>query len=144
VIEFDEIKKPVILFDGVCNLCSGVVQFIIKHDPKKQFRFASLQSKFGEEVMKHFGLPVNQYNSFILLKDGKIYTRSAGALKVAKKLKGLYPLLYAFIIVPRFIRDAVYNLVARKRYKWFGKKEICWIPTPELKNLFIDSDESLK
>ena len=134
-----EQSRLVILFDGVCNLCSGVVQFIIKHDSKKQFRFASLQSKFGEDVMKHFGLPIDQFNSFILLENGKIYTRSTGALKVAKKLNGLYPLLYAFIVVPRFIRDAIYNLVAGKRYKWFGKKEACWIPTPELKNLFIDS-----
>ena len=139
-----EQSHPVILFDGVCNLCSGVVQFIIKHDPKKQFRFASLQSKFGEEVMKRFGLPIDQYNSFILIENKKIYTRSTGALKVAKKLNGLYPLMYAFIIVPRFIRDAVYNLVAQKRYKWFGKKETCWIPAPELKNLFIDSDELFK
>jgi predicted DCC family thiol-disulfide oxidoreductase YuxK len=139
-----EQSHPVILFDGVCNLCSGVVQFINKHDAKKQFRFASLQSKFGEEVMKHFRLPIDQFNSFILFENKKIYTRSTGALKVAKKLNGLYPLLYGFIIVPRFIRDAVYNLVARKRYQWFGKKETCWIPTPELKNLFIDSDESLK
>jgi predicted DCC family thiol-disulfide oxidoreductase YuxK len=133
-----ERSHPVILFDGVCNLCSGAVQFIIKHDRKKLFRFASLQSKFGEEVMKHFGLPVDQYNSFILLEKEKIYTRSKGALKVAKKLNGLYFLLYASIIVPRFIRDAVYNFIARKRYNWFGKKETCWIPTPELKNLFIE------
>jgi len=133
-----ERSHPVILFDGVCNLCSGAVQFIIKHDRKKLFRFASLQSKFGEEVMKHFDLPVDQYNSFILLEKEKIYTRSKGALKVAKKLNGLYFLLYAFIIVPRFIRDAVYNFIARKRYNWFGKKETCWIPTPELKNLFIE------
>src|SRR5689334_17072514 len=100
-----ERSHPVILFDGVCNLCSGAVQFIIKHDRKKLFRFASLQSKFGEEVMKHFDLPVDQYNSFILLEKEKIYTRSKGALKVAKKLNGLCFLLYAFIIVPRFIRD---------------------------------------
>ena len=133
-----ERSHPVILFDGVCNLCSGAVQFIIKHDRKKLFRFASLQSKFGEEVMKHFDLPVDQYNSFILLEKEKIYTRSKGALKVAKKLNGLYFLLYASIIVPRFIRDAVYNFIARKRYNWFGKKETCWIPTPELKNLFIE------
>jgi predicted DCC family thiol-disulfide oxidoreductase YuxK len=133
-----ERSHPVILFDGVCNLCSGAVQFIIKHDRKKLFRFASLQSKFGEEVMKHFGLPINQYNSFILLEDGKIYTCSTGALKVAKRLKGLWSLSYCFIAIPRFIRDSVYNLIARKRYNWFGKKETCWISTPELKNLFIE------
>jgi len=133
-----EQTHPVILFDGICNLCSGAVQFIIKHDPKKHFRFASLQSKFGEEVMKHFGLPVNQFNSFILLENGKIYTRSTAALKVAKKLKGAWSLAYGFVIIPYFIRDAVYNLIARNRYKWFGKKEECWIPTSELKSLFLE------
>ncbi len=134
-----EIKNPVILFDGVCNLCSIIVQFIIKHDPKHQFRFASLQSEFGQKLMKHFGLPVDQFHSFILFEDGKIYTRSSGALRVAKKLKGLWPLLYGFIIIPPFLRNAVYNFIARNRYKWFGKKEECWIPTPELKALFIDA-----
>ena len=132
-----ERSNPIILFDGVCNLCSNVVQFIIKHDPEKKFRFASLQSKFGEEVMKYFGLPADQFNSFILLEKGKIYTRSTGALKVAKRLKGIWSLSYGFIILPRFIRDSVYNLIARKRYKWFGKKETCWIPTPELRSLFL-------
>jgi predicted DCC family thiol-disulfide oxidoreductase YuxK len=138
VTELDEIKNPVILFDGVCNLCSGAVRFVIKHDPKKQFRFASLQSRFGEDVLEHFGLPLDQFNSFILLENGKIYTRSTGALRVAKRLKGSYSLLFAFVIVPGFIRDAIYNLISRKRYKWFGKKEECWVPTPELSNLFIE------
>jgi predicted DCC family thiol-disulfide oxidoreductase YuxK len=138
MLNSNDIRHSIILFDGVCNLCSGAVQFIIRHDSKKQFRFASLQSRFGEDVMKRFGLPVNQFNSFILLENGEIYTRSTAALKVAKKLKGAWSLAYCFIIVPRFIRDAVYNLVARNRYKWFGKKEECWIPTPELKSLFWD------
>ncbi|HXL54717.1 MAG TPA: thiol-disulfide oxidoreductase DCC family protein [Chitinophagaceae bacterium] len=137
--DLKEIKNPVILFDGVCNLCSGFVQFIIKHDPRHQFRFASLQSEFGKKVMQYFGLPVDQFNSFILLEDGKIYTRSTGALRVAKKLNRSWSLLYSFIVIPRFIRDSVYNFIARKRYKWFGKKEECWIPTPELKSLFLDA-----
>jgi len=136
--EWSEINNPVVLFDGVCNLCSGAVQFIIKHDPEKQFRFASLQSKFGEEVMKHFNLPIDQFNSFILLENEKIYTRSTAALKVSKKLTGIWSFAYGFIIIPRFIRDAVYNLIARRRYKWFGKKNECWIPTPELRSLFLD------
>ncbi|CAN5612211.1 thiol-disulfide oxidoreductase DCC family protein [soil metagenome] len=133
-----EVEHPVILFDGMCNLCSGSVQFVIKHDPKRQFRFASLQSKFGQEVMRNFGLPQDELNSFILLEDEKIYTKSTGALRVTKKLNGLWPLLYAFIIIPSFIRDAVYSYIAQHRYKWFGKKEACWIPTPELKKLFLD------
>jgi predicted DCC family thiol-disulfide oxidoreductase YuxK len=133
-----EAEHPVILFDGVCNLCSSSVQFVIKHDPKRQFRFASLQSKYGQRVMKKFGLPENELNSFILLENEKIYTRSTGALRVTKKLSGLWPLLYGFMIIPPFIRNAVYSYIAHHRYKWFGKKEACWIPTPELKQLFLD------
>ena len=133
-----DIANPVILFDGICNLCSGSVQFIIKHDSKRQFRYASLQSDFGRQIMQHFGLPANELNSFILLEDEKIYTKSTGALRVAKKLNGLWPVLYAFIIVPPFVRNAVYSFIAKNRYKWFGKKEACWLPTPELKSLFLD------
>ncbi|QEC67021.1 DUF393 domain-containing protein [Panacibacter ginsenosidivorans] len=133
-----EADHPVILFDGVCNLCSSSVQFVIKHDPKRQFRYASLQSDYGQRVLKKFGLPENELNSFILLENEKIYTRSAGALRVTKKLSGLWPLLYGFIIVPPFIRNAVYTYIAQHRYKWFGKKEVCWVPTTELKQLFLN------
>lgn len=129
---------PVILFDGLCNLCSSSVQFVIKHDPQRQFRFASLQSKFGRKVTEHFDLHTDELNSFILLERKKIYTKSTGALRVTKKLNGLWPLLYSFIIIPSFIRNAVYSYIARHRYKWFGKKEACWLPTPELRRLFFD------
>jgi predicted DCC family thiol-disulfide oxidoreductase YuxK len=131
------IRQPVILFDGVCNLCSGAVQFIIKRDKKDVFRFASLQSSFGQSVLKKYKLPSHELSSVILVENDIIYTRSTGALKVAKQLSGGWPLLYMFIIVPRFIRDAVYNYVAKNRYKWFGKKQECWLPTPALKNKFI-------
>jgi predicted DCC family thiol-disulfide oxidoreductase YuxK len=135
-----EQSHPVIFFDGICNLCTGAVQFIIKHDPKHRFRFASLQSEFGQKIINQFKIaPGESMNSFILFCKGKIYSRSTGALCVARKLKGLWPLLYGFIILPGFIRNAVYNFIARNRYKWFGKKEECWIPTPELKGLFIDT-----
>ncbi len=136
--DLEKISNPVVLFDGVCNLCSSTVQFIVKHDKKKQFRFASLQSPFGQEVMKHFGLNTTELNSFILLENNKIYTRSSGALRVAKKLDGLYGWLYAFIIVPPFIRNGVYNYIAKHRYKWYGKKDACWVPTPVLRSLFWD------
>lgn len=132
-------EHPVILFDGVCNLCSSSVQYVIKHDPMHIFRFASLQSPFGQKILAMHNLPSNTYNSFILFANNKIYTRSTAALVVAKDLKGFIKLLYAFIIVPRFIRDAVYNFIAKNRYKWFGKKNDCWIPTKELKNLFLDT-----
>ncbi|HRH51587.1 MAG TPA: thiol-disulfide oxidoreductase DCC family protein [Panacibacter sp.] len=139
MVELNELKNPVVLFDGVCNLCSTSVQFIIKHDPKKTFRYASLQSDFGQQVLKQFGLPADELNSFILLEEGKIYTKSSGALRVTKKLNKLWPVLYGFIIVPPFIRNAVYSWVAHNRYKWFGKKEACWLPTPELRKLFLDN-----
>ena len=131
-------KHPVILFDGVCNLCSSSVQYIIKHDPGKIFRFASLQSTFGQNILSAYHLPVSNYNSFILVNNNDIYTRSTAALLVAKELKGFIKLLYVCIIIPKFIRDAVYNIIAKNRYNWFGKKNECWIPTPELKSLFID------
>jgi len=131
-----QFTNPVILFDGVCNLCNSSVLFVIKHDPKKQFRFASIQGDYGQQVLKQFQLPPDSLNSFILLKDNQIYTHSTGALKVAKQLSGPWPLLYAFIIVPPFIRNAVYQFIANNRYKWFGKKEQCMVPSPALKELF--------
>lgn len=135
-MEISSNTNPVILFDGVCNLCNSSVQFVIKHDPKRQFRFASIQGDYGQQVLKLFHLPPDSLNSFILLKDNQIYTHSTGALKVAKQLSGAWPLLYAFIIIPAFIRNAVYQFIANNRYKWFGKKESCAIPSPELKSLF--------
>src|SRR4030095_10350190 len=131
-------EHPVILFDGVCNLCTGSVQYVIKHDPKRIFRFASLQSNFGEKVLRQYNLPVDTFNSFLLLNKDRIYTRSTAALLVARRLKGISKLLYGFIIIPKFIRDWVYDLIAKHRYKWFGKKNECWIPTPELKALFME------
>jgi len=134
------VKKdnPIVLFDGVCNLCNRAVQFIIKRDKKKQFRFASLQGKAGNELLKKFDLPANVFNSFILFEEGKVYTRSTAALRIAKKLPGGWKLLYGLMILPRFIRNAVYNVIAKNRYKWFGKRNECMIPTPELKERFLD------
>jgi predicted DCC family thiol-disulfide oxidoreductase YuxK len=134
----NNLSHPVILFDGICNLCNASVQYVIKHDKKRLFRFASLQSSFGEKVLKENNLPHNTFNSFILLDKNKIYSRSTAALLVAKKLSGIVKLLYAFIIVPKFIRDFIYNVIAKNRYKWFGKQETCWFPTPELKSLFFE------
>jgi predicted DCC family thiol-disulfide oxidoreductase YuxK len=129
--------KPVILFDGVCNLCNSSVQFILKRDKENKFRFASLQSTYGQNLLKQFNLPADQFNSFILYQDGEIYTRSTGALMMFSQLKG-WKWTKIFKAVPRFIRDAVYNLIANNRYKWFGKKNECWLPTPDLKNRFLD------
>ncbi len=130
--------NPVILFDGVCNLCNSSVEKIIAADPKKQFRFASLQGKFGQEVLQKFQLPPQELNSFILLENNQIFTKSTGALKVARKLSGAWPFLYAFIVVPQFLRDGIYNIIARNRYKWFGKKESCMVPHAALQELFYN------
>ena len=138
MVDLPTIPHPIIFFDGICNLCTGAVQFVIKHDPTHRFRFASLQSEVGQQLLKQYNLPADEFGSFILLEKGKVYTRSSAALRVSKKLTGLWPVLYAFMIVPAFIRNGVYNWIAKNRYQWFGKKEECWIPTPELNNLFIN------
>ena len=126
-----------ILFDGVCNLCSNSVQFIIKRDQEKKFLFASLQSNYGQELLKKYNLPTNTFNSFILYENEKLLTRSTAALKMFEQLKG-WKWVKIFWIIPKFIRDAVYNLIARNRYKWFGRKNECWLPTPDLKARFFE------
>ena len=130
-------ERPVILFDGVCNLCNGSVQFILKRDKEKRFLFASLQSAYGQKLLKQFNLPPNNFNSFILYQDGNLFTKSTGALMMFSQLKG-WKWTRIFKVVPRFIRDAVYGLIANNRYKWFGKQEACWLPTPELKSRFLE------
>lgn len=129
--------QRLILFDGVCNLCTGSVQFVLKRDKEKKFTFASLQSTTGQKLLAQFNLPKNTFNSFILYQDGRMYTRSTAALKLFQQLRG-WKWVKIFWAVPKFIRDGVYNLIAKNRYKWFGKKEECWLPTPELKARFLD------
>jgi predicted DCC family thiol-disulfide oxidoreductase YuxK len=131
-------KKYIILFDGVCNLCNGAVQFVIKHDKKNKFLFGSLQGAVGQHHLRLFNLPTAELTSFVLVEDNIAYTRSTGALRALKHLGGGWQLLYAFIIVPRFIRDAVYTFIAKNRYKWFGKQDTCMVPTPELRERFLD------
>jgi len=129
--------NKVILFDGVCNLCAASVTFVIQRDPSATFRFASLQSSYGQKMLINAGLK-SHFDTVVLLKGGKMYTRSNAALEIARDLNGLWPALYFFKVVPAFIRNSVYNWIATNRYKWFGKKESCMIPTPELKARFID------
>lgn len=129
--------ERIILFDGVCNLCTGSVQFVIKHDPEGKFKFASLQSSYGQALMAREGIPTEELSSFILVEDGRVYRRSTAALRVAKQLPGAWPLLYAFSAVPPFIRNAVYDFIAANRYRWFGKQESCMVPTPELRGKFL-------
>lgn len=131
-------QSSIILFDGVCNLCNSSVQFVIKHDKDKKFMFASLQSTAGQLLLKQFDLPLQDFNSFILIENEKIFLKSTAALMVAKQLKGAVKLLYGFIVVPPFIRNGAYNFIAKNRYKWFGKKDSCILPTPELKARFLN------
>ncbi|MEO7266037.1 MAG: thiol-disulfide oxidoreductase DCC family protein [Ferruginibacter sp.] len=132
------IHHPIILFDGVCNLCNHVVQFVIRHDKKSLFRFASLQGEQGQQLLMRYKLSSDDFNSFVLIQNNKAYTKSLAALLVAKQLNAPLKFLYGFIIVPPFIRNTVYNIIARKRYRWFGKKDECMIPTPALKERFLN------
>lgn len=127
----------IVLFDGVCNLCNNSVLFIIKRDPLGQFQFASLQSSFGKQQLYEFGLSASVFNSVLLVENKKLYQKSTAAIKIASRLGGLWPLMSVFWLVPPFIRNLVYDWIAANRYKWFGKKEACMIPTPELKSRFI-------
>lgn len=129
-------NHSVILFDGVCNLCNGAVQFIIKRDPHAHFRYASLQSEIGKSLLQQYQIP-EELKTFILIEQNKVYKRSTAALRVAKQLKGAWPALYLFIIIPPFIRDGVYNLIGKYRYSWFGKKDACMMPTPNIQSRFL-------
>lgn len=127
----------IILFDGVCNLCNSAVQFVLKRDRDAIFKFASLQSDAGKKLLEAQGLPEEHLKSFVYIHNDKVYTRSGAALKVAARLSYPTKLLSWFVIVPKFVRDLVYDLIARNRYRMFGKKEACMVPTPELKQRFL-------
>ena len=127
---------PVLLFDGVCNLCVGSVQFFLKHDRKNTLKFASLQSDFGVRSRQKYNI-LPTIDSLLLIKNDKVYNRSTAALLACAELGGIWPIILVLRIIPKFIRDYIYDYIARNRYKWFGKKEVCWIPTPELNTRFI-------
>lgn len=132
-------NKKIVLFDGVCNLCDNAVQRIIKHDKKDVFRFASLQSDFGKKLVEERGMDPEEIDSIILIEPGvAYYKKSTAALEISRDLSGGYSLLKNFLFIPESLRDSVYDLIAKNRYKWFGKKEQCMIPTPELKAKFLD------
>jgi predicted DCC family thiol-disulfide oxidoreductase YuxK len=127
----------IILFDGVCNLCSRSVQFIIKRDSLGHFKFASLQGEIGQSLLKKHGLN-NDLTSFILIENEKVYLKSSAALRVSSKLDGAWGMLSILRILPPFLRDLLYDIVAKNRYKWFGKEESCMLPLPEWKERFLD------
>jgi predicted DCC family thiol-disulfide oxidoreductase YuxK len=129
--------KGIVLFDGVCNFCNAGVQFIIRKDNTDYFRFLALQSEKGKKIVEQFHLDPENIQTVILLENGKIYTRSTAAVRIARKLRGGWKLLYGFVIVPAFLRDWVYNIVAKNRYRWWGKQDSCMIPTPEVRKKFL-------
>jgi len=136
-------SRELILFDGVCNLCNHAVQFVARRDPRARFGFASLQSQAAERRLASAGVTGQLPDSIVLLAGDRLYTRSGAALRIARGLRFPWPILSAFLLVPRPLRDWVYDLVARNRYRWFGKRDVCMVPTPELRARFLDDVDSI-
>ena len=128
--------ESVILFDGVCNLCNAWVQFVINRDPRARFVFAPLGGDVANELLRERSAQMGS-DSIILIEKGAIYDQSTAVLRIARRLSGAWPLAAAFLIVPKGLRDAVYRLIARNRYRWFGRRDVCMVPTPELKARFL-------
>jgi predicted DCC family thiol-disulfide oxidoreductase YuxK len=131
-------NTKVILFDGVCNLCNNSVKLIIKNDKSNIFKFAPLQGKYGIKIQNRYNINTTEINSIILIDGKKTYAKSSAALRIAKDLRAPFFLFFVFIIVPVFIRNFIYDLIAKNRYKWFGKMDSCMIPSNELKSKFFD------
>jgi predicted DCC family thiol-disulfide oxidoreductase YuxK len=127
-----------VLFDGVCNLCNGFVQFIIRNDKRERFHFGALQSAVAQQLLQGSDLRPQELDTVIYLRKGKTLTRSTAALQILNELGGAWSLMAVFFVVPRFIRDAVYRFIGNNRYRWFGRQESCMLPTPELRARFLD------
>ena len=132
-----QLTHSIILFDGVCNLCNGAVNFVIKRDPRNVFKFTPLQEKQGVLLFKKHAVDSRKLDSIVLIENGNVYIKSSAALRIARKMSNLWPLFFVLLIIPSFIRDGVYDFIAKNRYKWFGKKEQCMIPTPGLREKFL-------
>ena len=130
--------SSLILFDGVCNVCNALAAFVIRRDPTRTFHYASLQGKTGQRVLSALGFPTDELNTMIYIRGDDYYLRSDAALEIFRGLTGMWPVLYALEIVPGFVRNFVYGILARNRYRWFGKQSVCLVPTPELKSLFLE------
>ncbi len=131
---------PIIFFDGVCNLCNGSVDFILKRDPKETFRFASLQSPIAKDLLKRESVDLNNMRTIILLNNGKVFYRSNAILEILRQLTAPWPVFYVFKLVPRFIRDGLYNLISKHRYSWFGKRDTCRIPSAGERARFLEEE----
>jgi predicted DCC family thiol-disulfide oxidoreductase YuxK len=132
----------VILFDGLCNLCAGSVRFVLERDPAGVFDFASLQSRAAREVLAEAGARADLPDSIVLVDSEGTHLRSEAALRIAARLRQPWPALAVLRILPRRLRDAVYDVVARHRYRWFGKRDTCLLPTPEIRKRFLDAGET--
>jgi len=132
-------EQAIILFDGVCNLCNGAVNFIIDRDPQKKFKFSAMQSESGHRLMQQFKIPTATLTpeSIILIEQNRFYSHSTAVLKITQKLKGFWKLFYGFIVIPKPIRDFLYGAIAKNRYRMFGRQASCRLPTPELKERFL-------
>ncbi|MCQ6264838.1 thiol-disulfide oxidoreductase DCC family protein [Fictibacillus sp. WQ 8-8] len=128
----------ILLFDGVCNFCNGIVNFLIRQDKKGRISFGSLQSDAGQGLLSEFLLPVQDFESLVYIKKGLIYQRSTAALEIARDLGGLWSVAYILVVIPKPLRDGLYSWIAKNRYRWFGKKDHCMIPTPDIRKRFID------
>ena len=126
-----------ILFDGVCNFCNASINFMIDKDIKGIFKFAALQSEVGQELLKKFRLKTSDFDSIVAIEGDKVYQKSDAALEIARKMDGIWKIFYAFKIIPAFLRNPIYDLIARNRYRFFGRTDACRIPTPELKARFL-------
>ena len=133
-----EYQDPVILFDGVCNLCTGLVQFVIQRDSKNKFRFASLQSPVATKLLGAETTTKDQLETMILIEDGQIYRKSTAALRTTKHLNKFWPAFTILLVIPRPLRDMVYDWIGKRRYRFFGKREVCWQPNADLKDRFLD------
>jgi len=131
-------SKAIVLFDGYCNLCSWSVQFILKRDHRDHFRFASVQSDIGKEILSFFEINDEADKSVILIENELYYLKSDAALRIARKLRRLWTILYILIIIPKFMRDFIYMFISKNRYKWFGKKQECYLPDSNTKNKFLE------
>ena len=131
---------PVVLFDGICNLCNGSVRFVIERDPHKHFQFAPLQSDSATTLIGGTANPLAMPDSIVLVDDGRLYVRSTAALRIARRLRFPWPLLWVFMAVPRPLRDWVYDVIARHRYGWFGKRDTCMVPTKEIRDRFLETN----
>jgi predicted DCC family thiol-disulfide oxidoreductase YuxK len=127
----------IVLFDGVCNFCNATVNFVIEHDKAGYFKFAPLQSEIGGELAAEHGIDMIETDSVIVVENAKVYTYSSAALRITRKLDGIWSSVYAFIIVPKPIRDFFYRLFARHRYRLFGRQDACMMPTPEVRARFL-------